>query len=258
MPWIDLDGAVNVRDLGGLPTVDGEKTAAGRLLRGDNLQDLSAADVTKLAGEIGVSTVVDLRTNAELGSLGPAPLDAVPGVSHLHFPVLLELRSDPNVIAEAIRGRTERDQARYPANPEAGHYLGYLEERPDQVAAAVRAIATAPGAAIVHCAAGKDRTGVITALALSAVGVLSDAIVADYTATNERLTQIFARLTGAAIYAADLDGRPLDAHRARPETMTDFLSVLDTRYGGATGWLASNGFTAEDLTSLRAKLLDRA
>src|SRR5580700_8259491 len=62
MAWIELEGAVNVRDLGDLPTEDGHKTARGRLLRADNLQELSAADITKLVRDIGVTTVVDLRS----------------------------------------------------------------------------------------------------------------------------------------------------------------------------------------------------
>jgi protein-tyrosine phosphatase len=73
MAWIELDGAVNVRDLGGLPTSGGQLTAAGRLLRADNLQELSAADVTKLVRDIGVTTVVDLRSSQELKLEGPAP-----------------------------------------------------------------------------------------------------------------------------------------------------------------------------------------
>ena len=77
MPWIELDGAVNVRDIGGLATQDGDLTAGARLLRGDNLQELSAADVARLVGDIGVTTVVDLRSTAELTAEGPAPLQAV-------------------------------------------------------------------------------------------------------------------------------------------------------------------------------------
>ena len=77
MAWIELDGAVNVRDLGDLPTEDGQKTARARLLRADNLQELTAADVAKLVRDIGVTTVVDLRSSNELAAEGPAPLDAV-------------------------------------------------------------------------------------------------------------------------------------------------------------------------------------
>ena len=78
MAWIDLEGAVNVRDLGGLPTVDGGSTVHRRLLRSENLQELSPADIARLVKEIGVTTVVDLRTTGELEVEGPAPLDAVP------------------------------------------------------------------------------------------------------------------------------------------------------------------------------------
>src|ERR1700724_3804311 len=107
MAWIDLDGAVNVRDLGGLPTEDGGKTAAGRLLRGDNLQDLSPADVTRLVHGIGLTTVVDLRSTAELRSEGPAPLDAVPDVRHVHCPVLPEQGAATDVVADVLLTRDE-------------------------------------------------------------------------------------------------------------------------------------------------------
>src|SRR5580658_1832243 len=72
MPWIDLEGAVNVRDLGGLPTDDGGETVTGRLLRADNLQDLSPSDVRRLVRDLGLTTVVDLRSSAELAAEGPA------------------------------------------------------------------------------------------------------------------------------------------------------------------------------------------
>lgn len=73
--WIDLDGAVNVRDLGGLVTDDGRLTVPGRLLRGDNLQDLSPADVRRLVDEIGVTTVIDLRSPHEVAAEGPRAAD---------------------------------------------------------------------------------------------------------------------------------------------------------------------------------------
>jgi len=158
--WIELDGAVNVRDLGGLPTDDGGKTADARLLRGENLQELSPADIATLVGEIGLTTVVDLRSSDELASEGPAPLDDVAGVLHVHHPVLPEAGSATDAAGDVLLTRADRDRSRYPADPICGHYLGYLEDRPDQVVGAVRSIACDGGAALVHCAAGKDRTGV--------------------------------------------------------------------------------------------------
>src|SRR5690606_36957312 len=71
--------------------------------------------------------------------------------------------------------------------PVIGFYRGYLRDRPDSVLAAMRVLAHGEGAAIVHCAAGKDRTGVLTALVLEAAGVTREAIIADYVATGERM-----------------------------------------------------------------------
>ena len=254
MPWIELDGAVNVRDLGGLPTEDGRETAAGRLLRADSLQELSAADVVRLVRDIGVTTVVDLRSSAELASEGPAPLDAVADVRHAHHPVIPEIGSATDAAAEALLMRTKQDRSRFPGDPTCGHYLGYLEDRPDQVVGALRSIAQAQGAALVHCAAGKDRTGVVVALALTVAGVRPEAVIADYAATGERAEAIMSRLRRSPTYARDIDSLPAESHRPRPETMAAFLQQMDARYGGVTQWLTDHGLGPGQLNLLRAKL----
>ena len=254
MPWIDLEGAVNVRDLGGLPTDDGGETATGRLLRADNLQELSASDVGRLVQDLGLTTVVDLRSSAELASEGPAPLDSVASVRHAHHPVIPELGSATDAVAEALLLKQNQDRSRFPSDPTCGHYLGYLEDRPDQVVGAVRSIAHDRGAALVHCAAGKDRTGVVIALALTAAGVQPQAVVADYAATGERTEAILSRLRRSPTYAGDIDSLPAEAHRARPETMAAFLEQMESRYGGVARWLTDHGLNAEELDLLRAKL----
>ena len=254
MPWIDLEGVANARDLGGLPTEDGGKTVAGRLLRSDNLQDLTPDDIAKLTGEYGLTTVVDLRSTAELNSEGPAPLDAVPSVEHRHHPVLPEEGLATDAVADVFLNRGDQDQARYAGNAVTGHYLGYLEDRPDQVVGAVRSIARSPGAALVHCAAGKDRTGVVVALALTAAGVRRPAVVADYAATAERTEAIIGRLRRSPTYARDIDSLPADAHRPRAETMAAFLEQMDFRYGGVARWLTEHGLGDGELDLLHAKL----
>jgi protein-tyrosine phosphatase len=254
MTWIELEGAVNVRDLGDLPTEDGQKTARARLLRADNLQELSAADITKLVRDIGLTTVVDLRSSNELAAEGPAPLDSVAGVRHAHHPVLPEVGSNTDVVADALLTRDRQDRSRYPGDPVCGHYLGYLEDRPDQVVGALRSVAHAEGAALVHCAAGKDRTGVVVALALTVAGVPAQAVAADYAASGERTEAIMARLRRSRLYARDIDSKPADLHRPRQETMTAFLEQMDARYGGVAAWLADHGFSDGDLLALRVKL----
>ena len=255
MTWIELDGAVNVRDLGGLPTSDGGTTVPGRLLRSENLQELSAGDVSRLVDEIGLTTVVDLRSTNEVTVEGPAPLDALPGVRHAHHPVLREfLDVSDTAKAALVTEMAEADRERYPDDFMCGHYLGYLENRPEEVVGALRSIATAPGAAIVHCAAGKDRTGVVVALALTAADVEPEAIVADYMATDERLDAIVERLARSKMYSDGVTSTPVRAHAPRAETMKAFLEQLGTRYGGLDQWLAGHGFGPDEVSQLRAKL----
>ena len=255
MAWIELEGAVNVRDLGGMPTNDGGTTVPGRLLRSENLQELSPGDVTRLVDELGLTTVVDLRSTNEVTIEGPAPLDALADVRRAHHPVLTEFLDVSDTVKAALLAEVaEADRERYPDDPMCGHYLGYLANRPEEVTAALRSIATAPGAAIVHCAAGKDRTGVVVALALTVAGVEPAAIVADYMATDERIEAIVERLARSKMYAGGVNGRPVKAHAPRAETMKAFLEQLDVRYGGVESWLAANGFTAEEFDRLRAKL----
>jgi protein-tyrosine phosphatase len=252
--WIELENAVNVRDLGGLPA-DGGTTRPGRLIRSDNLQDLSPADVTRLVDEMGVTTVVDLRSKAEVESEGPAPLTALTSVKHWNFSLIPEAGAMTDVASDALAINRKRAVERDPDDVPTAFYVGYLEDRPDSVVGALKAIADAPGAALVHCAAGKDRTGVVIALALSAVGVPRDEVVADYVATGERIEQILDRLRASPTYADDVDNIPAHEHDPRPAIMTRFLTRLDKKHGGPLGWLAEHGFTAADVTRLKAKLL---
>lgn len=255
MTWIELENAVNVRDVGGLPAGDGATTKQGRLVRSDNLQDLSATDVTRLVDEVGVTTVIDLRTVAEVTLEGPGPL-ANTSVEHRHHSLLPEAGEMTDVAKDALAVNRERAIARDPEDVATSFYLGYLEDRPDSVVGALRAVATAPGTALVHCAAGKDRTGVVVALALSAVGVPRDAIVADYVATGERIAAILDRLRSSSTYAADIDSVPPHEHDPRPEIMHKLLARLDETHGGPVGWLAAHGFGKVDVDRLRAKLLE--
>lgn len=256
MQWLELEGAANARDVGGMPTDDGRQVAGRRLLRADNLQGLTTTDVKLLVDEFYLSTVVDLRSTHEVKSEGPGPLTAVDSVRHVHHSVLPEGGLATDAGADALLTRRERALERYPGDVMCAFYLGYLEDRPDGVVGALRAIAQAPGAALVHCAAGKDRTGVVVALALSVAGVRRDAVIADYAATGDRTAAILARLRASPTYAPDLEQSPdEDEHRPRAETMAAFLDQVDVRYGGVHSWLSGHGFDEPDTAALRTKLL---
>jgi protein-tyrosine phosphatase len=268
--WIELDGAVNVRDVGGLAVEDGKATAPDRLLRGDNLQDLSPADVRKLVDDIGISTVVDLRSPYEVQAEGAGPLTRVASVRHAYHSVLPERGAATDAAADAAADdspdvfdasealavrRRDGAVARYPDDVRVGYYIGYLEDRPDQVVAALRSIAQSPGAALVHCAAGKDRTGVVVALALTAAGVQRDEVIADYAATGERMAAVLDRLRSSPTYASDTNSRPDSEHMPRAETMAWLLDEIDASYGGVLAWLDQHGFGPDDVAALRGKLV---
>jgi protein tyrosine/serine phosphatase len=246
--WLDLTGAVNVRDLGGLPIAGGGTTRSGVLLRADTLQELTADDVAMLM-DWGLRTIIDLRTPMEAEREGRGPLERE-AVAYHNLPFMPDELMMPNddkgrelIVAE----RRERDRVH--------HYLNYLRYAGDRVVRAVKVIAAPDGPpALFHCAAGKDRTGVLTALLLDAVGVEREAIIADFALSNERIERIGSRLRRFPTYA-NYTGKISTRDMGNdPQTMVDVLATLDSEYGGAAGWLLSAGMTESELSTLRVVL----
>lgn len=282
--WLDLEGTANARDVGGLPTVDGRVTRPGVLLRADNLQNLSAADVRRLVDDFGLRTVLDLRSTGEVRLEGPTPLQG----SGLHGRVVHhQLSLIPEWDGEPDRAEAERavelaverphepesehlhdpvvEQAvptleRRPALDDptdlAAHYIGYVEHAGGNVGRALRALAEpGSGTTLVHCAAGKDRTGVIVALALSLVGVTREAVVADYLRSAERADRILARLRATTAYGPSLADVSADDIRPRAASMEGFLDHVDRAYGGPHALAAALGVSEEAVARLGVRLL---
>lgn len=259
--WIELDGVVNMRDLGGLPTRDGHRTREGRLVRSDNLQDLTPADVQHVVDALGVTDVIDLRTDVERDLTGPGPL-ARTDLAHHHLSFIVEDRGEETDREQRGADSGNRALLLSQGDPDRGsagfwtrHYLGYLHQRPDSVAGALAAVADSRGGAIVHCAAGKDRTGTVTAMALSVAGVPDEEIVADYAASGERIRRIVERLIDVEPYKWGLEGRSIDEQTPQPETMEQILRTLESEFGGAAGWLRRQGWDDARLDLLRARLI---
>ncbi len=245
-----------MRDLGGLPTTDGRTTRSRRLIRSDNLQDLSPAAVETLVSEVGVSDIVDLRSDTELHEEGPGPL-RVTDLTHHHHSLLPEEGRRATVEeALAMPWASMDDAGQRDVSYWAGHYLGYLSDRPDSVSAALRVIATSRGATVVHCAAGKDRTGTVVGMALDVAGVRREDILADYALSAERIEQIMARLADRPLYGPALLAQPLSDQTPRAETMAAILDALDQGFGGSAAWLRAQGWTGGDVEQLRHKLRD--
>jgi protein-tyrosine phosphatase len=212
------------------------------LLRADNLQGLSSVDVGRLVDELRVRVVVDLRTGEEVELEGPGPLVHDGRVEIRHRSLYPEKGKLTDVMISKADGE----------NPAVQYYLRYLADRPDSVVGALEDVASGPGPVVVHCAAGKDRTGVVVAMALAAVGVDRQAIVDDYVLTGERIVEIMGRLRASSTYAADLAGVTDESRKPQAAFIERVLDVLDERDGGPVEWLRGHGFDPEPL---RARLV---
>lgn len=222
-------GAHNLRDLGGLITSRGDRVRTGRVFRSDYplFVQADAAAVRRL----GLRTVVDLRRGSEAAL--ERPDWEAQGVACERWPL--------------SAGRESSWEARYPS---------YLLRRPESVVGAVRAVMRPEGHAVLfHCAAGKDRTGVVAALLLSVLGVPRDDIVADHLLSASSVRRVLGRLVEMDLYAAMLAGSSVEDQTPRAEHVEALLDWLEDR-GGARAWLLGAGVPAAELTGFRATMLE--
>jgi protein tyrosine/serine phosphatase len=234
--FVPLHGASNFRDLGGMPISSGGTTRWQRVFRSDTLQELTPADVKLLLDQVGLTTIIDLRTSREIRNEGRGPLAEEP-IGYFHLPFIADLE-----VQDEVPETVERDIL--------ADYRHMLDTAGHLVAEAVHTIAASPGPVVFHCAAGKDRTGILAALTLSLVGVPRTVVIGDYELTNQVITEICARLARFDTYT-NVKVNPPDRFRCRPEIMEGFLDLVDERHGGAEGWARDTGLSTTDIAALR-------
>ncbi|WP_158293087.1 MULTISPECIES: HAD-IA family hydrolase [Kribbella] len=237
MTHLDWSGCLNTRDLGGLPTRYGATTRAGAVIRTDSLHQLDPDGLVAFHA-LGAGLVLDLRSDWEIDE--PHPLEAHP--TYRRIPWI-------DTVREAERVRADEPLM-------ADVYRGSLERNQGQIVQALRAVAEAPedAAVVVHCRAGKDRTGLLIALLLELVGVPRAVIAADYAMSEERLG-VLAALEN---HPGTEEERAAAAVLARtlPETILDSLDHVDSQYGGVRAYLAACGLTAGEIHRLATRLVD--
>lgn len=240
-PLPPLPGVHNIRDLGGLPRGGGGRTAPRRVLRACAMQGLAAEGRAALI-EAGLSTVIDLRSAAERGA-APPPFAGIAGVETLHLPVFADLAP--------VSAMLDAD----PAFTLDRRYVAALDAAGPRLAAAVAAVGEArPGIVVIHCTAGKDRTGLVAALLLALAEVERTAIVGDYARTGTEGAALIAQLRARAAAHAP-DPRVLDIILGAPAAaMAATLDHLDTVHGGARGYLAAAGLAPARLAAAAARL----
>ena len=243
------DGLLNVRDLGGHPTEDGGETRYDSIIRADSVRQLSDQGWAALV-DYGVKTIVDLRTNDELAADLPAELPA----KVLHIPFF---ETDTSEWKE-IETQLDAAARAAPDVPTATRevYLIFLEHFGRNVAAAIRAVANAPeGGVVIHCAGGKDRTGLLTAFLLHLAGVEMDEIAADYALSEERLRPRHEQWFADAESEEELK-RMKRMSQTPAESIQGVFQELERRHGSVEGFLRDAGLTDDELDRARARLRD--
>jgi protein-tyrosine phosphatase len=230
---IAMAGLFNLRDLGGYPTAGGE-VPWHRLYRSDALHQLGAQGVAALS-QLGLRTIIDLRTHVE-AEMAPSPLDQL-DVRHAHVSILGgDLQGLPLQL-DAV-------------------YAHIIRKCGDAIVDAMRPLCAVEAfPALVHCSAGKDRTGIVVALVLAVLGVPDEFIAADYalsgTYLDPRQTAAIGQLKVNTGLGDDLTEELI---LSPPQLIMDALASARTSHGSVDGYLLAHGLREADLAALRAAL----
>jgi protein-tyrosine phosphatase len=246
---IVFERVFNFRDLGGWQTSDGRTLRWRTLYRADTLHRIEGPDLEVLGG-LGLRTVIDLRNAQELENHGRLKHDLVDLTVH-HLGMVDEVGS----------AGTATTTPTFPADPppNAGQsYISMAERGQRSIARAIELLA-APGAlpGVFHCTAGKDRTGVMAALLLSALGVGDDDIATDYvlTAESRPARQAFLDVHDPD-YASFLNSLPGWVRETKAESVLTMLDHVRAEHGTATAFLLAGGLPQEALDRLASTLLE--
>jgi protein-tyrosine phosphatase len=239
------EGCLNVRDLGGLPTEDGRRTRLGGVVRSDNVRRLTEEGWRAL-GDHGVQRIVDLRFPEELAEDQPHDVE----IDVVHVSVLGE-GFDPDYVKELDAHLASVDDV---ADHYAWSYVDFLERYRERFGEVFVAIADAEGTVVVHCVAGKDRTGLVSAILLRLAGVDHETIGADYAVTADNLRP---RWETWLREARDEEERAkLEKLAQTPAgAMTRVMGEIERRYGDVAAYLRAAGLTDDQVGRLRERLV---
>ena len=236
--FLTVHGLHNLRDVGGCATADGGTIRPGLVLRGGALGEITP-DAHAAMAELGVRTIVDLREDTELADLPES-----------EYPTGLAAHRHP-----LYRGRIRLGEI-----DELGVlYAQILERCADQVVAALDLLA-APDAlpALVHCSAGKDRTGLIIGVLLSVLGVPDEVVAEDYARSEEAYVgELRQRMIRKGLALGAKESRIEELMSCPPQTMRTVLDDLRAAHGSIEAYLIGSGLRPESLAALRERLVAR-
>ncbi len=253
---IPLEGAANFRDIGGYPTADGRHVKWGLVYRSNHLVDLTAADYTYL-NNLGIKLVCDLRTDGE----------------RHRSPTVWQGRKAPEIMTASILKETDvvltPERLKQLASPRAGGELStaydrMVTESPEQYGRVLRRLAHGDLPSVTHCTAGKDRTGVFSAILLTILNVPQKYVVEDYLLTGEYMLSETNLKRAAVDWQKTTGGsEPADPavlraiYTMHPEAITGTFETINRLYGSFDAFV-TNGLklTDAEVMSLRTRLVE--
>lgn len=239
---VSFESCFNFRDLGGYLTTDGRTVRWGCVFRSGSLR-LTPADFAVLQ-RLRVRTVIDLRSTRELESEGRS---GYLGELDYHHVPLFEQEALPFRPFEVGR----------PDPPQGEMYLSIAVACGDSVARCLRTIAECDHAVVFHCAAGRDRTGIVAAILLASLGVPDETIVTDYALSDRALEPwlTWAKVNDTKV-AADIEALPNSLLTASPQSLIFLLEGVRSSYGSIEKYLVGIGVGADVVGALRSRLLE--
>ena len=242
--FIEFDGIINARDLGGIRTADGRRVKSGRLLRSAGLGKASDRDLALLRGNYALAHIVDFRDAAELAREPDRP---VPGAEMHALPALPGLPSD-----EPGTPRSTEPKDFAPVFRRIYTELAESEVSARAYREFFRILLAAEGRTVLwHCTQGKDRTGVAGLLLLTALGVPEESAMEDYFLSNDGLRPLFESMTGTALSESARE-KWAKLFFVYPEFIAVYTEALSRLHGGLRGYLTQRlGLTESELLALR-------
>ena len=244
---VDLEAVHNFRDLGGYRLGDGRTIRFGKLFRADGPYRATDQDV-EIFDALGLRTVIDLRSSGELADNGTFPVARHPVAFH-HLPILdaTWAREDRPTVADDERGTIDFL---------LWAYREMLERGGDRFAQALQVLALPESMpAVFHCAAGKDRTGVLAALVLGALGVADEVVVADYALTLDGMERMRTWVEEHhPEMLARMDETPAFMLAAHPQAMRELLAGIRAEHGSIRAFVSGLGVGPAALGELADQL----
>jgi len=242
---IKLEQVINFRDLGGYRARDGYTVAWRRLFRSGDFRNMTGSDLDRLTGEMGLTSVIDLRSGMEVERQGVGLL-ADAGINYHNI----------SFIAGGNRDEDERLFREFTNMGEFYLHLVRKNEFGERIVQALEIIAEPENHPLVfHCAIGKDRTGILAAVLLSVLGVEDEVIIEDYTLSTPYMEELLERINSDPEMAKHIKPLPDYFWKAAPESMSLFLSTLKQEYGSVRDYLKVQGIEPSLVQRLEKALL---